>query len=103
MCSCCGRPFELAPQVEKAPGLCRLCRSNFYAFERARSFAYYNDALAGAIVLLKYEEVTRLGHWFADRLAEVIRNAVKNFKLTQWFLFHCILTGSASEVITRRN
>src|SRR5579863_2738649 len=80
MCSCCGRPFELAPQVEKAPGLCRLCRANFYAFKRARSFAYYNDALAGAIVLLKYEEVTRLGHWFAERLAEVIRNAGAEFQ-----------------------
>jgi ComF family protein len=80
MCSCCGRPFELAPQVEKAPELCRLCRANFYAFERARSFAYYNDALAGAIVLLKYEEVTRLGHWFAERLAEVIRNAGEEFQ-----------------------
>ena len=80
MCSCCGRPFELAPKVEKAPGLFRLCRANFYAFERARSFAYYNDALAGAIVLLKYEEVTRLGHWFAERLAEVIRNAGEEFQ-----------------------
>ena len=80
MCSCCGRPFELAPQVQSAPGLCRLCRSNFYAFECARSFAYYNDALAGAIVLLKYEEVTRLGHWFAERLAEVIRNTTQEFQ-----------------------
>ena len=80
MCSCCGRPFELAPEVEKAPELCRLCRANFYAFERARSFAYYNDALAGAIVLLKYEEVTRLGHWFAERLAEVIRKAGEEFQ-----------------------
>lgn len=85
MCSCCGRPFELAPQVEKAPGLCRHCRANFYAFGRARSFAYYNDALAGAIVLLKYEGVTRLGHWFAERLAEVIRKQESIFKPTQWF------------------
>jgi len=80
MCSCCGRPFELAPQVQSAPGLCRLCRSNFYAFERARSFAYYNDALAGAIVLLKYEEVTRLGDWFAGRLADLIQTAGENFR-----------------------
>jgi predicted amidophosphoribosyltransferase len=36
--------------------------------------------LAGAIVLLKYEEVTRLGHWFAERLAEVIRNAGNEFQ-----------------------
>jgi predicted amidophosphoribosyltransferase len=103
MCSCCGRPFELAPQVEKAPGLCRLCRASFYAFERAGSFAYYNDALAGAIVLLKYEEVTRLGHWFAERLAEVIRNEERNFKPTRWFPSHCIPIASTSGATTRRN
>jgi ComF family protein len=43
-------------------------------------FAYYNDTLAGAIVLLKYEEVTGLGHWFAERLAEVIRKTAKEFQ-----------------------
>jgi predicted amidophosphoribosyltransferase len=61
VCTCCGRPFQIAPQVQSAPELCRLCRSNFYAFERARSFAHYNDALAGAILLLKDEQVTGLG------------------------------------------
>ena len=33
----------------------------FIAFDRARSFAIYNDALFEAIMLMKYEEVTRLG------------------------------------------
>jgi ComF family protein len=80
MCQCCGRPFEIEPQAQSASGLCRLCRSNFYAFDRARSFALYNDTLAGAIVLLKYEEVTRLGHWFAERLADLIRGAGEEFQ-----------------------
>ncbi len=31
-------------------------------------------------MLLKYEEVTRLGLWFAERLAEVIRNAGEDFR-----------------------
>jgi ComF family protein len=48
---------------------------NFYAFERARSFATYNEALSEAILLLKYEEVTCLGEWFAVRLAEVVSAA----------------------------
>jgi predicted amidophosphoribosyltransferase len=52
--------------------LCRLCRANFYAFDFARSFAVYNEALTSAILLLKYDQVTRLGDWFAARLAEVI-------------------------------
>ena len=47
--------------------------SDFYAFGRARNFATHDDALAEAIVRLKYEEVTRLGHRFADRLAEIVR------------------------------
>lgn len=80
MCQCCGRPFEFAPQAQSEAGLCRLCRSNFYAFERARSFAYYNDALAGAIVLLKYEQVTRLGNWFAEKLADVVHSAGDAFR-----------------------
>ena len=80
MCQCCGRPFEIEPQARSTSGLCRLCRSNFYAFDRARSFALYNDTLAGAIVLLKYEEVTRLGHWFAERLADLIRGAGEEFQ-----------------------
>jgi ComF family protein len=80
MCQCCGRPFQVAPQVQSAPGLCRLCRSNFYAFDRARSFALYNDALAGAIVLLKYEEVACLGNWFADKLANLVRSAGEDFR-----------------------
>lgn len=81
MCQSCGRPFEIATQSQPAALLCRLCRSNFYAFERARSFAYYNEALAGAIVLLKYEEVTRLGHWFAARLAELVQSAGEDFQV----------------------
>ena len=32
---------------------CRLCRMNFYAFDRARSFAIYDEALSEAIRLLK--------------------------------------------------
>jgi ComF family protein len=71
MCNCCGRPFPPNPMVQAEKQLCRLCRANFYAFDGARTYATYGDALGSAILLLKYEEVTRLGHWFADRLAEV--------------------------------
>jgi ComF family protein len=62
MCQCCGRPFVFAVAAQTIQPLCRLCRLNRCAFERARSFSIYNDSLAGAIVLLKYEEVTRLGN-----------------------------------------
>jgi ComF family protein len=73
MCQCCGRPFASTVSADAKQPLCRLCRVNFFAFDRARSFAIYNDALFEAIMLMKYEEVTSLGTWFAARIAEVIR------------------------------
>lgn len=75
ICVCCGRPFVSAAAAEAAQPLCRLCRADFYAFERARSYAVYDGALSEAMVLLKYEEVTRLGDWFAARLAEIVSRA----------------------------
>jgi predicted amidophosphoribosyltransferase len=53
--------------------LCWACRDKTYAFERARSFAAYEGALVQAILLLKYEQIDPLGAWFAERLAEVVK------------------------------
>jgi len=44
-----------------------------FAFDRARSFGVYDDALGGAIVLLKYEAVMPLADWFAAGLERVVR------------------------------
>jgi predicted amidophosphoribosyltransferase len=60
------------PNAETARRLCRLCRDGYYAFDRARSYGVYNDALHHSILLLKYEEVTRLGVLFAERLAKIV-------------------------------
>jgi competence protein ComFC len=107
MCECCGRPFPTAvpttetvaeslglflstsaggmaataaASAEPARLLCRLCREGNYAFDRARSYGLYNDALHHAILLLKYEEVTRLGDWFAERLAEIVARERETFR-----------------------
>jgi len=80
MCPQCGRPSDLQPGIEAGARPCRLCRLGFYAFDRARSFAVYDDALLAAVVLLKYEEVTRLGNWFADRLEEVLRESPEEWR-----------------------
>lgn len=80
MCRCCGRPFVSAVSAQAIEPLCRLCRADFYAFEQTRSFAIYGDALSQAITLLKYEEVTRLGDWFAARLAEVISSVAAEWR-----------------------
>ena len=53
------------------PPLCRLCRAKTFAFAHARNWAAYNESLTSAIMLLKYEEVTRLGDFFAARLADL--------------------------------
>jgi ComF family protein len=80
MCACCGRPFASLAAAQSAQPLCRLCRVNFYAFERARSFAVYDDALSEAIVLLKYEEVARLGDWFAAHLSRIVSQAPADWR-----------------------
>ena len=72
MCARGGRPFFAASAAESAWPICRLCRDNYYAFDFARSYGVYNDALHCAIPLLKYEEVTRLGDWFAAQLAALL-------------------------------
>ena len=71
-CRQCGRPFISPVAAQMQVPLCHLCRSGVYAFDLARSFANYNDAMARAITLLKYEAVTRLGNWFAARLSELV-------------------------------
>ncbi|HXU21625.1 MAG TPA: ComF family protein [Verrucomicrobiae bacterium] len=72
MCAGCGRPFATAGAGAVGSPLCRLCRVGFYGFDRARSFAIYDEALAEAVLLLKYQELARLGDWFAERLAGVV-------------------------------
>ena len=72
MCQICGRPFVSVVAAHAERPLCRLCRTGFYAFDFARSFAVYNDTLTSAILLLKYDQITRLGDWFAARLADVV-------------------------------
>jgi hypothetical protein len=72
--------------VEVAKPLCRLCRGGNYAFDRARSYSLYDDALHHAILLLKYEEVTRLvlshmEHWESVRGAYATRKGLRVDKL----------------------
>lgn len=83
LCACCGRPLVAPAAPRSGPTsreagpelLCRLCRSEFYAFDRARSFAVYDRALSEAVLLLKYEQLTPLADWFGERLAEVAISA----------------------------
>jgi len=73
ICVTCGRPLEAYPLREGEVLLCPACKTGQYEFDRARSYAIYEGALIRAIVLLKFEEMTPLGHWFGERLAELVR------------------------------
>ena len=73
ICVTCGRPLEAYPLREGEALLCPACKTGQYEFDRARSYAIYEGALIRAIVLLKFEEMTPLGHWFGERLAELVR------------------------------
>lgn len=70
-CSRCGRPFasRVAAESSDLP-LCHICRRGLYDFDFARSYGAYTASMAGAIMLLKYQEVTPLAKWFATVLRE---------------------------------
>lgn len=73
-CAHCGRPI-ISP-VAAAPGhepLCLLCRRDVYDFDFARSYGAYTEAMAAAVILLKYQQVTPLAGWFASRLRDVAK------------------------------
>jgi ComF family protein len=72
VCEICGRPLPGLARKDGEPLLCPACQDKTYAFERARSWALYQDAVVRAILLLKFEQIDPLGVWFADRLAELV-------------------------------
>jgi predicted amidophosphoribosyltransferase len=72
-CDLCGLPGTFDPEFPQVTALCADCQQRRFAFQMARSFGFYEEALARAIVLLKYEEITPLGKWFAQRLAQLAK------------------------------
>jgi len=72
ICQVCGRPLPGLARKEGEPLLCPACQGRTYAFDRARSFALYKDAVVRAILLLKFEQIEPLGAWFAGQLAEMV-------------------------------
>ncbi len=79
-CQRCGRPFPSALAAGGTQPLCHACRRGVYAFDLARSYGAYDDAMVRAITLLKYHAVTPLGGWFAARLAETIARETEAFR-----------------------
>ena len=77
-CVVCGQSleFEWMSSREGEPLACRACQQKTYAFERARSYGIYDGPLVRAILLLKWERMEPLGVWFAQRLAELVRQEI---------------------------
>jgi ComF family protein len=73
-CDGCGLPGVFDPEFPKEAAYCVDCQQHRFAFQMARSFGFYDGALARALVMLKYEEIEPLGKWFANRLAELVRS-----------------------------
>jgi ComF family protein len=74
VCPRCGRPYVSAAAVAAIEHpLCHGCRRGVYDFDFARSYGAYSSPMARAVVMLKYQRVTPLASWFADRLVSVVR------------------------------
>jgi predicted amidophosphoribosyltransferase len=79
VCEKCGQPLAAwslggkADESRPEDLTCPECERRAYGFDRARSYALYKGPLVRAIVMLKFERIEPLGHWFAERLAEVAR------------------------------
>ena len=61
VCEICGLLLPGWTPKEGEALLCPACRKRTYAFDRARSFAVYQDAVVRAILLLKFEQIEPLG------------------------------------------
>jgi ComF family protein len=71
-CSVCGVSLAGLTSDDDHEPVCPLCKEHTYSFDRARSYALYDGGLIRAILMLKFEQMTPLGAWFARRLAELV-------------------------------
>ena len=73
LCAQCGLPVVslVVAQGPEQPR-CHMCSGGAYDFDLARSYGAYTPAMARAVLMLKYSEVTPLGAWFAGFLARLV-------------------------------
>lgn len=75
VCDVCGMPVEAGDALEGAAFVCPLCKvpgHRTYAFDRMRSWSFYEGAMVRAILLLKFESIEPLGGLFARLLADMV-------------------------------
>ena len=111
-CEICGRPSETGlvnsaadPNLPPRPTRCHDCLDldcPRFAFQRARSWALYHEALISAILLLKFERIQPLGYFFAERLAEMICSNAAALEAISSCPSLCIALASVPAAIIRR-
>jgi competence protein ComFC len=75
ICDVCGMPVETAAAADSSVFVCPLCinaKDRTYAFDRLRSWSFYEGAMVRAILLLKFENIEPLGGLFARLLADLV-------------------------------
>ena len=82
VCDVCGMPVEASNALEAAAFVCPLCKdpNRTYAFDRMRSWSFYEGAVVRAILLLKFESIEPLGGLFARLLAEMTADSGADFE-----------------------
>jgi len=75
-------PVEASNALEAAAFVCPLCKdpNRTYAFDRMRSWSFYEGAVVRAILLLKFESIEPLGGLFARLLAEMTADSGADFE-----------------------
>lgn len=74
VCDKCRTPVESAPAENQRPFICPRCTNPDHrnlAFDRVRSWSFYDGAMVQAILFLKFESIDPLGELFARMLAEM--------------------------------
>lgn len=74
VCDKCGAPVESSPAENAHAFVCPRCTNperRSLAFDRVRSWSFYDGAMVHAILLLKFENVDPLGELFARLLADL--------------------------------
>ena len=82
VCEVCGMPVETGGAPHAGSFVCPLCKDpqhRTYAFDRMRSWSFYEGAMVRAILLLKFESIEPVGGLFARLLAEMLANSERNF------------------------
>jgi competence protein ComFC len=83
ICDICGTPVQSPPSNNAETFVCPICAiagKRSYAFDRVRSWSFYDGAMVRAILLLKFENIAPLGDMFARLLEQTIIQGSAGFQ-----------------------